>query len=129
MRTELTMLAWSATLCIALAVPYTIGLIVERGLPALAGNRENFAPGQGWIGRAQRAHANLVENLLPFAALVLTVVVANKGSSTTALAAQLFFFARLAHAVLYIAGIAWLRTLAFAVGLVGMIMLLAALAS
>ena len=98
-------------------------------MPTMVGNREGFAPAGGWIGRSQRAHVNMVENLLPFAALVLTVVVANKGSSTTALAAQLFFFARLAHAVFYIAGIAWLRTLAFAVGLVGMIMLLAALAS
>jgi uncharacterized MAPEG superfamily protein len=124
---ELRMLAYSATLCVLLAVPYTLGLIVERGLPALAGNREGFAPGTGWIGRAQRAHRNLVESLLPFTALALAVVVANHTNDTTALAVRLFFYARLAHAIVYIAGVAWLRTLVWAVSVVSMAMLLVVL--
>jgi len=124
MKIELTMLAWSAALCVILAVPYTIGLILERGLPAVAGNRENFAPATGWLGRAQRAHRNMVENLIPFAALVLAVVIANKTSGTTTLAAQLFFWARILHAAVYIAGIAWVRTLAFAGSTVAIFMLL-----
>ena len=123
MKTELVMLAWSAALCVLLAVPYTVGLILERGLPELAGNRENFAPPTGWMGRSLRAHRNMVENLLPFAALVLVVVVANKASPTTALAAQLFFWSRLLHAVVYTAGIAWVRTLGYAGGVVAMAML------
>ena len=126
MKIELVMLVWSAALCLILAVPYTIGLILERGLPEVAGNRENFAPATGWMGRAQRAHRNLVENLLPFTALVLAVVIANKTSGTTALAAQLFFWARLVHAGVYIAGIAWARTAAFAAGVVAMLLLLIA---
>jgi len=121
------MLAYSATLCVLLAVPYTLGLIAERGMPTMVGNREGFAPAGGWIGRSQRAHVNMVENLLPFAALVLSIVVANRTSSNTALAAELFFFARLGHAVVYIAGIPWLRTLAYALGVVAMVMLLGAL--
>jgi uncharacterized MAPEG superfamily protein len=127
MPIELTMLAWSATLCVILAVPYTVGLIGERGLPLVAGNRENFAPPTGWMGRARRAHRNLVENLIPFAALILCVVIANKTSGTTALAAQLFFWARLVHAAVYIIGIPWLRTGAFAVSVVAMAMLLVSL--
>ena len=123
MKIELVMLAWSAALCVVLAVPYTIGLILERGLPPLAGNREGFAAGTGWIGRAQRAHENMLENLLPFAALALVVVIAGRTSGTTALAAELFFWARLLHAVVYVAGIAWIRTLAYAVGVVAMVML------
>ncbi len=123
MKPELVMLAWSAVLCVVLAVPYTLGLILERGLPELAGNREGFAPATGWIGRAQRAHRNMLENLVPFAALVLAVVVAGKVSPMTALAAQLFFWSRLLHAAVYIAGIAWLRTLAYAAGVVAMVML------
>lgn len=124
MPIEVRMLAYSATLCALLAVPYTIGLILERGLPTVAGNRENFAAGTGWIGRAHRAHRNMVENLVPFAALLLCVAVTNKLDPTTALAARLFFYARLGHAVLYIAGIPWLRTLAFALGVAAMAMLL-----
>lgn len=126
MKIELMMLVWSAVLCVILAVPYTVGLILERGLPEVAGNRENFAPPTGWMGRAQRAHRNMVENLLPFAALVLVVVIANKTNGSTALAVQLFFWARVVHAGVYIAGVAWVRTLAFAGGLVAMAMLLIA---
>ena len=124
---ELRMLAYSATLCLLLAVPYTLGFILERGMPTMLGNREDFVPGMGWIGRAQRAHLNLVENLLPFAVLALSVVAANRTSATTALAAELFFLARLGHAIVYIAGIPWLRTLAYAVGVVATVMLLFAL--
>ncbi len=127
MPIEINMLAWSAALCVVLAVPYTIGLILARGLVTVAGNRDNFAPGEGWIGRSQRAHLNLVENLVPFTALVLSVVLTNRTGPSTALAAQLFFFARLGHAVFYIAGIMWLRTLAYALGVVAMVMLLGVL--
>ncbi len=127
MPIELKMLAYSAALCLLLAVPYTLGFIVERGMPKLLGNRDDFAPGTGWIGRAQRAHRNMIENLVPFAALALSVVVANQTSATTALAAELFFYARLGHAVVYIAGIPGLRTLAYALGLVATLMLLGAL--
>lgn len=97
MPIELTMLAWSAALCVVLAVPYTLGLIVDRGLVTMTGNRGDFAPATGWIARAQRAHANMVENLVPFAALLLAVVIAHRTSATTAAAAQLFFYARLMH--------------------------------
>ena len=127
MKTELVMLAWSAALCVVLAVPYTLGFIGQLGLPTVAGNRENFPSGTGWIGRARRAHANMVENLVPFAALVLAVVVAGKTSGMTALAAEIFLVARLVHAVVYIAGIAWARTAAFAVNVVAIVMLLTAL--
>ena len=108
-------------------MPYTLGFIFERGLITMVGNRENFMPGTGWIGRSQRAYRNLIENLLPFAVLALSVVVANRTSATTALAAELFFFARLGHAIVYFAGIPWLRTLAYALGVVAMAMLLLAL--
>lgn len=127
MKIELTMLAWSAALCVILAVPYTLGFIAELGLPKVAGNRENFPAGAGWVGRARRAHANMVENLVPFAALVLAVVIAGKTSGMTGLATELFLISRVIHAAVYIAGIAWVRTAAFAVNVVAMAMLLIAL--
>ncbi len=127
MKIELVMLGWSALLCMLLPVPYAIGFMRQLGLPALAGNRENFPAGEGWVGRARRAHANMVENLVPFAALVLAVVVAGKTSGMTAAAAELFLVARVVHAVVYIAGISWVRTVAHAVNVVAMLMLVVAL--
>jgi uncharacterized MAPEG superfamily protein len=70
-------------------------------------------------GRAFRAHQNLVENIGPFAALVLVAHVSGKSSSITALGATLFLWARVAHALLYTLGFKVLRTAAFGVGVIG----------
>jgi uncharacterized MAPEG superfamily protein len=86
----------------------------------LAGNRESLPPPTGWAGRAQRAHRNMLENLLLFAALVLIAAVAGKANAMTLLGAQLFFWARLAYAVIYVAGIPWLRTGAWFVSVIGL---------
>ncbi len=124
---ELGLLAWSALLCLVLALPYATGLTLTRGLPTMAGNRENFAEPTGWMGRAKRAHMNLVENLVPFTALVLIAVIAQKLGPMTALGAQLFFWARLVHAISYIAGIPYVRTVAYAVAVVGMVLIFVAI--
>jgi uncharacterized MAPEG superfamily protein len=77
---------------------------LQVGLPALAQNRDNLPLITGWAGRARRAHRNMLENLVLFAALVLIAAVAGKTNATTLLGAQLFFWARLAYAVIYVAG-------------------------
>ena len=77
----------------------------------------------GWAGRAQRAHLNMLENLILFAILVLVAQAAGVRNGTTLLGAQLFFWGRVAHAVLYIAGIPWARTGAWFVSVIGLIMI------
>ncbi len=127
MTTELTMLVWSAVLCVLLAVPYTMGMTMRVGLPKMAGNRDDVPQPEGWMGRGKRAHLNLVENLAPFAALVLVAHVANIHTPMTVLGAQLFFWGRLAHAVVYLAGVPWVRTAAWAASVVGMALIFFAL--
>ncbi len=124
MTTDLMMLIASAVLTVLLALPYSTGFMLTRGLYVMAGNREDFPPGTGWIGRAHRAHLNMVENIVPFAVLVLAAAVAGKADAWTALGAQVFFYSRVAHAVVYIAGVPWLRTLAWIGGVVGMALVL-----
>lgn len=124
MTTDMTMLIASATLCFLLAFPYTLGFIFTRGLLTVAGNREDFPAGSGWIGRSHRAHLNMVENLIPFAALVLAAAVTGKADAWTALGAQVFFYSRVLHAVVYTIGVPWLRTLGYAGGVVGMVLVL-----
>jgi uncharacterized MAPEG superfamily protein len=97
------------------------------GLPALAGNREGLAPCTGWAGRAQRAHHNMLENLVLFAALVLIAVFSGKTNAMTLLGAQLFFWARLVYAFVYLAGIPWLRTGVWTVSVIGLILIFAQL--
>lgn len=127
MSSEHMLLALSAALCLALALPYTTALVLRLGLPTMAGNRENFPAIEGWIGRAKRAHLNMVENLVPFAALLLAAGVLNKLGPLTVLGAQLFFWGRVAHAVVYIAGIAYARTAAFLAAYIGMVLIFVAI--
>ncbi len=126
MSIELTMLVWSVVLCLVLVLPYGTGMTLTYGLGAVAGNREDVPELTGWIGRARRAHANMIENLVPFAAVVLAAQAAGKTGALTALGAQLFFWLRLAHAVIYIVGIPYLRTLAWLVSVVGIVLIVVA---
>ena len=122
MTTELTMLAWSAVLCLVLPNVGVAGLTsVSGGFVWGLGNRDTpFTGGlPAWADRARRAHANLVENLVVFAALVLAAQVAGKTNEWTALGAQLFFWGRVGHVVTYVAGLVPWRTLAFGVAILG----------
>ena len=123
MKPELTLLVWATLLAVVQAVVAVQGAMMQVGLPALAGNREGMPEIKGWGGRAARAHRNMIENLVLFAALVLVAVAAGKTNDTTLLGAQIFFWARLAYALVYIAGIPWLRTGVWAVSVVGLAMI------
>ena len=123
MKPELVWLLWAVALAFAQMLVAVLGATAQVGLPALAGNREGLAPCAGWAGRAARAHHNMLENLVLFAALVLIAVVSGKTNSTTLLGAQLFFWARLVYALVYLAGIPWLRTLVWLVSVVGLILI------
>ena len=75
---------------------------------------------KGWGGRAQRSHVNMAESLLPFACLVLIAHVVGRTGDLSVLGAEIFLISRLAYAVLYIAGVKILRTVAYFGGLAGM---------
>jgi len=120
MKPELMLLVWAVLLTFVQMLVAVGGATLQVGLPALAGNREGLALCTGWAGRAARAHHNMLENLVLFAALVLAAVAAGKTSSTTLLGAQIFVWARLAYAVIYVAGIPWLRTLVWLVSVIGL---------
>jgi uncharacterized MAPEG superfamily protein len=123
MTPELMYLLWSVALTVVLVVVATLGAMQQVGLPKLAGNRENMPEIEGWAGRAERAHRNMLESLVLFAILVLAARALNISDGLTVLGAQLFFWGRLAHAVLYIAGIPWVRTAAWAVSVVGLLLI------
>ncbi len=93
------------------------------GLPTLAGNREGLPEMTGWAGRAQRAHRNMLESLVLFAILVFAAKIAGVSNAMTLLGAQLFFWGRVAHAAIYLAGIPWARTAAWAVSVVGLVLI------
>lgn len=76
-----------------------------------------------WVQRANRVHVNAFEAMAPFADLVLIAHVAGVAGESTVVWCLLFFCARVAHTIAYIAGIPYARTIAFAAGNVAMIAL------
>jgi uncharacterized MAPEG superfamily protein len=123
MSLELTLLLWSVGLAFVQMLVAACGATLQFGLPDLAGNREGLPAATGWAGRAQRAYHNMLENLVLFAALVLVTEVTNKNSAMTGLGAQLFFWARLIYAVIYVIGVPWLRTGLWVLSVVGLIVI------
>jgi uncharacterized MAPEG superfamily protein len=119
---DLQMLVWSAILGLAQMLIAVLIAIPIAGLPTLAGNREGLPPFTGVALRAQRAHLNMLENLAIFAVFVIVAQLTGKANATTALGATLFFWARLVYAIVYLAGIPWVRTAVWVVSFVGMVM-------
>lgn len=127
MAIELQMLAWSVILGLVQVALAAIASTRQRGAPWAAGARDASPPRlTGVAGRLDRARGNFLETFPFFAALVLAVVALGRQDATSALGAQLYFWARLAYLPVYAAGIPYLRTLVWAVSIAGILALLAA---
>ena len=119
MKPELMLLVWSVLLTFLQMLVAVSTATLQVGLPALAGNREGLPVLTGWAGRAQRAHRNMLESLVLFAVVVLVAAMTDKTNSITLLGAQLYFWARLVYAVVYLVGVPWVRTLVWLVSVLG----------
>lgn len=123
MSPDLKYLLFSTILCFVQVLIAASGANTQVGLNTLAGNRDSLPDITGWAGRAKRAHLNMIENLVLFAALVLIAAAAGKANATTAMGAMIFFWARLAYAIIYVIGIPWLRTVVWFISVIGMAMI------
>ena len=123
MKPELMLLVWASLLALVQAIVAVQGALMQVGLPMLAGNREGMPEIKGWGGRAARAHRNMIENLALFAVLVLVAVAAGKTNGTTLLGAQIFLYARIAYALVYLFGVPWVRTAVWGVSVAGLAMI------
>lgn len=119
MTTDLRMLAASAALTALLVSGKGIAMWMHWPVRTVLGNRDDPPVLPAWAWRADRAHRNMLENFPHFAAFVVVVSIAGLSNAQTALGATIFFWARLAHAVLYISGAWRLRWIAFFTGVAG----------
>jgi len=115
MTTELTWLTYTVLLTAVMWLPYILNVIAVRGLVDATGYPENPKPMSGWAMRLKAAHYNTIENLVVFGLLVVIAHLADIHSGLTVTACVVFFWARLAYAVIYALGIPMIRTLVFAV--------------
>jgi uncharacterized MAPEG superfamily protein len=126
--TELYWLTLTALMTALFWVPYVLNRIAATGLGGtLAGGAPDSGKLADWAQRAIRAHGNAVENLAIFAPIVLTAHVLGISSAATKAAVVVYFFARLAHYVVYAAGIPAARTLAFTAGWLAQIAIIASI--
>ena len=127
MTTELTLLAWTLVLALAQVLLSAPMRVREAGLRWAVGARDAQPAAPGTLtGRVQRAQANLYETLPLFAAAVLIAHVAGRNGVLTEVGAHLFFWGRLAFLALYVFGVPWARSAAWAVALTGLILILIA---
>ena len=122
---ELRYLAYTTLLALVIWLPYVMAAMAARGPARVAGYPTGvYGDLPDWAQRSQRVHANLLENLVPFAALVVVAHLAGATDAVTAFAVRLFFWARVAQAIVHMLGVPWLRTLAFFAGWIGNLILL-----
>jgi uncharacterized MAPEG superfamily protein len=116
MKTELASLVWVSTFTAVLWIPYVTNRMMVAGIDATVGYPVDPPTLSPWAQRLRAAHANAVENLVVFAALVLTAQVLGINTSAIALAGTLYLWSRIVHAITYTLGVRWLRTVAFVGG-------------
>jgi uncharacterized MAPEG superfamily protein len=122
MTTDLNYLACTAILTAALWIPYVVAQVkTNGGLKPPNYVDPTPRPVPLWGTRAHRAYQNAIECFAPFAALVIVAHLANKADGWTAFWAGCYFWIRLAHAVVYLAAIPYVRTLLFTMGFVAVL--------
>ena len=124
MSVELLMLVYSAVLFLVVIVLQAGLAIGQNGLMAQAGSRDSLPEPTVLRNRLQRLTANIQENLVIFAIVVLVANAAGVSNDTTALGASIFFYARVAHAIIYAFGWPMIRPLFYFASLYGIVVIL-----
>ncbi len=114
---ELTWLVALSIITAAMWMPYILESFVRRGIFETMGNpTADDPPLPAWADRAKRAHMNAVDNLVVFAPILIGALLLGAAGGTVLLAVKVYVLARLAHYVIYVAGIPVLRTVTFLIG-------------
>jgi len=98
-----------------------------KGMSAAMGNRDEAVDCSGFPARTERAARNMLENMVLFTALAMVASVGGVADPHVELGARIFFWARLAYIPIYMIGIPVARTAAWALSVVGMGMIFAAI--
>lgn len=127
MSIELTMLALSVGLLFVLVMIQASAGVNAQGLWPMAGPRDSLGAATTWQARTLRCVDNHREGLIMFAPLALIAAHQEIHTTMTVWGAQLFFYSRVAHAVVYLAGLPYIRPAFWGIGIVGTVMMFLAL--
>lgn len=124
---EIQMLCWAVVLGLAQLVIATTLATKDQGLAYNMSARDLPAPPVSTLSaRMLRAFGNFRETFVYFAVAVLVVTALGKANATSAMGAQLYFWARVIYVPVYAAGIPVVRTLIWTASIVGLVMVLLA---
>jgi len=128
MTLELTLLALSVGLGLVHIVAASHSASLQRGYRWTASARdEPVEPLRGVAGRLDRASRNFLETFPLFAAVVLAANAVGRHDALTEWGAELYFWGRVAFLPLYAFGVPLVRSLAWSIAAVGILLLLIAL--
>ena len=121
--TEIIVLGWSVVLLLVQIILQAVSTY-DLG-PYLLGPRDdNRQSGNVWAGRLKRALENLLETYPAFVALALALAVTGRTGGMAATGAWVWLAARVVYVPLYAFGVPAVRTLAWCVSIVGLLMML-----
>lgn len=128
MMTELSALLSCVLLYLLMIVMQALAATFSKkaSIKELLGPRDDM-PSHGltpFHARTKRAQANMTEGMVMFVPLIFAVLYLEETSTMTAAGATMFFYGRLAFAPLYYVGVPVLRTLAWAVSILGIILIM-----
>ena len=124
MNSEGGLLALSAALTLLMVLTGALlksKLWTPDGLKLSLGNRESMPEPAPIGGRADRAAKNMLENMVIFTAVMCAAHWSQADHDRVVLGARVFLLARLAYFPVYVAGVTVLRTLLWAAGVVGVV--------
>lgn len=128
MTAELYWLALTAVVTMFMGFPYVLERIVRIGGSGAANYTEDGTAGfdqpsetpSKWAARAYKAHRNALESLPVVGILVLIAHAAGVQNPIVLLGVQIYFFARLAHYLVYVMGVPLIRPIVFFIAWGGM---------
>jgi uncharacterized MAPEG superfamily protein len=130
METAYFYLTLSGVLTLLLWTPYILARVFVWGPLTFLSNYPKGFPAEQptpplWAQRAQRAHLNMVETMPAFIAVIAgaNYLIGDSAGLAIGAWAQVFFFARLAHAAVYILGVPGLRTPVYLVSWAAVLMI------
>ena len=122
--TDAKLVAWAVVLAFVMIM--TASGIRTRGSFFMAlGNRDNLAPASPLSARADRAAANMLENLVLFVAAYVAAKAAGAATPNIERGAYIFLAARSLYFPVYLIGIKVVRTLLWGVAMLGIALILA----
>lgn len=124
MELELTLLVWSVLLLLVHIGLQSILLTRDTGREYNAGPRDEERPLGPLAGRAERALRNFLETWPAFIALALVVAITGRSDALTQWGAGLYLAFRVVYIPLYLLGIPYIRSMAWGVSLLGLLLMI-----